>query len=106
MSFGNPFGLALYDKQQREVSSTPVAAVPPLSSGGDPSLAPLDPTTTRQLLGTLRALPRPALEGFTKEFRKRFQVPEEAVSIADRICQKRHHEWIEGWLLEHQGAPA
>ena len=34
-----------------------------------------------QILTTLRALPRPALEGFTKAFRKRFQVPEEATSI-------------------------
>lgn len=62
--------------------------------------------TTRQLLGTLRALPRPALEGFTQAFCKRFQVPEEVVSIADRICEKRHHDWIESYLvtLQLQGA--
>ncbi|MEB3261541.1 MAG: hypothetical protein VKK94_01125 [Cyanobacteriota bacterium] len=58
----------------------------------DPDLAPLDPATTHQLLGTLRALTRPALEGFTKAFRQRFQLPEDAVSIAGRICQKRHHD--------------
>jgi hypothetical protein len=56
-------------------------------------------------LGTLRGLPRPVLEGFTKAFRKRFQVPEEATSIADRILQKRHHDWIEAFLVQHQ-APA
>jgi DNA recombination protein Rad52 len=102
MTFGNPFGLALYDKQQREVSSSPPGPTAPAALSADPSLAPLDPETTRQLLGSLRALPRPALEGFTKAFRKRFQVPEEAVSIADRICQKRHHDWIEAYLVNLQ----
>jgi hypothetical protein len=28
--------------------------------------------------------------------------PEETSSIADRICQKRHHDWIEAYLLQHQ----
>ena len=114
MTFGNPFGLALYDKQQREVTGGG-AAVAPVSAPArgtegapalsqptkpDPDLAPLDPATTRQLLGTLRALPRPELEGFTQAFRKRFQVPEEVVSIADRICQQRHHDWIEAYLVK------
>ena len=55
-----------------------------------------------QILATLRGLPRPVLEGFTKAFRKRFQVPEEATSIADRILQKQHHDWIEAYLVQHQ----
>ena len=125
MTFGNPFGLALYDKQQREVtqaignSSAPLPASasnstrsihrPPSpatpNANNDPGLTPLDPSTTRQILATLRGLPRPVLEGFTKAFRKRFQVPEEAPSIADRILQKRHHDWIEAFLVQHQ-APA
>jgi len=42
------------------------------------------------------------LEGFTQEFRKRFQVPEDAASIADRSCQQRHHEWIEADLVNLQ----
>jgi hypothetical protein len=50
----------------------------------------------------VRGLPRPALEGFTKAFRKRFQVPAEVPSIADRICQRRHHDWIETFLVQHQ----
>jgi DNA recombination protein Rad52 len=125
MTFGNPFGLALYDKQQREVTHaagensaplptsasngtrlihrSPSSAAP--SASDDPSLTPLDPAVIRQVLGTLRGLPRPVLEGFTKAFRKRFQVPEEATSIADRILQKRHHDWIEAFLVQHQ-APA
>ena len=31
----------------------------------------------------------------TRAFRKRFQVPEAAATIADRINQKCHHDWIE-----------
>jgi hypothetical protein len=132
MTFGNPFGLALYDKQQREVtrsvgeitdkspasngtrsihrSPSPLAQNAAAEAGDDPSLIPLDPATTRQILATLRGLPRPVLEGyrfaedfvFTKAFRKRFQVPEEATSIADRILQKRHHDWIEAYLVQRQ----
>jgi DNA recombination protein Rad52 len=140
MTFGNPFGLALYDKEQRQVSGggsrvaapasgsirvpgngtnghrpSPAArresrdaqperapASPPAAALDDPALAPLDPPTIQRLHATLRGLPRPALEGFTKAFRKRFQVPGEAVSIADRITQKRHHDWIEAWLVQHR----
>lgn len=122
MTFGNPFGLALYDKQQREVTSsaapTPVPNANPSSRPAevaprresqspaqreiDPSLDPLDPGTIHQLHSTIRSLPRPALEGLTKAFRKRFQVPPDALSIADRICQRRHHEWIEAFLVSHR----
>jgi hypothetical protein len=145
MTFGNPFGLALYDKHQREVtgavetgerpSSRPPSSVrptplrvvaqpasrplraqehevaatsktePPTAEGSapspDPGLAPLDPSTIHQLCNTIRALPRPVLEGFTKAFRKRFQVPPEDHTIADRICQRRHHDWIEAFLVQH-----
>jgi len=148
MTFGNPFGLALYDKQQREVTggapgggdrsssgqasrarTTPLPVVappvsrpqpgqepekaatsktePPIAEGSvsspDPGAAPLDPATIHQLCDTIRALPRPALEGFTKAFRKRFQVPPEVHTIADRICQRRHHDWIEAFLVQHTG---
>jgi hypothetical protein len=145
MTFGNPFGLALYDKRQREVTGametgerpssrppisvrpTPLRVVaqpasrplraqehevaatsktePPIAEGSapspDPGLAPLDPATIHQLCDTIRALPRPVLEGFTKAFRKRFQVPPEDHTIADRICQRRHHDWIEAFLVQH-----
>ena len=140
MTFGNAFGLALYDKQQREVTSgagsggdrsgtgqasrprsTPLRVVPQVPTQAtakteppstapevaaqppdtDPGLAPLDQATIRQLHTTIRALPAPVLEGFSKAFRKRFQVPAEAPSIADRICQRRHHDWIETFLVQH-----
>jgi len=164
MTFGNAFGLALYDKQQREVTggapaggdrsisgqasrprSTPLRVVPTTSAPAlhrapstqegqreatskteppaaataqaapavrtarpqpDPSLTPLDPATIRQLHTTIRGLPAPVLEGFSKAFRKRFQVPADVPSIADRICQRRHHDWIETFLIQHQSQPA
>ncbi|WP_232756599.1 RAD52 family DNA repair protein [Vulcanococcus limneticus] len=130
MTFGNPFGLALYDKQQRQVSNSPgqgegpqrsaeqrppvsrpapstppASAVTPSQPGTapeDPGLAALNPETIQHLHGTLRALPRPLLESLTRAFRKRFQVPEAAVTIADRISQKCHHDWIEAFLVSHR----
>ena len=142
MTFGNPFGLALYDKAQRQVSSAaghgdgpqrpggerssvnqPVAgassaaaasprqgrtqstaSMPPPSAPADPGQVALDAETIQHLHSTLRALPRPLLESLTRAFRKRFQVPEEAVTIADRINQKCHHDWIEAFLVQHQGS--
>jgi len=117
MTFGNAFGLALYDKQQREVTSStaPTSArhMPALQRNSaateqttEVGLEPLDPATIQQILATVRVLPRPELDGFTKAFRKRFQVPAEAASIADRICQRRHHEWIEAVLVQHPSADA
>ncbi len=130
MTFGNPFGLALYDKRQREVTSSaaqerPVvqprqvqpavqhqarASTPPEppaqaadpASQQDPGLLPLDAATIRTLHGAIRQLPRPLLEALTQGFRKRFSIPEEATTIADRILQKRHHDWIEAFLVQHQ----
>jgi hypothetical protein len=47
-------------------------------------------------------LPRPPLEALTQGFRKRFSIPDEAATIADRIEQKRHHDWIEAFLASHR----
>jgi DNA recombination protein Rad52 len=134
MTFGNPFGLALYDKRQREVTSsaaperptaqprqpqpTPqhqervaIAAEPPAHGAApapqqDPGLLPLDAATIHTLHGAIRQLPRPLLEALTQGFRKRFSIPEEAATIADRIVQKRHHDWIEAFLAQHQPSRA
>jgi hypothetical protein len=153
MTFGNPFGLALYDKQQRQVTTTSTESPSrgdtterpsngntsssaagngtlrrsPAGNGLVPSshratglpsaaaaadgvaaapedvaLLPLDSATIRRIHATIRSLPQPQLEGFTKAFRKRFQVPEAASSIADRITQKQHHDWIEAFLVQRQ----
>jgi DNA recombination protein Rad52 len=134
MTFGNPFGLALYDKRQREVTRsaaperptahprqpqrTPqhqervaIAAEPPAQAAApaaqqDPGLLPLDAATIHILHGAIRQLPRPLLEALTQGFRKRFSIPEEAATIADRIVQKRHHDWIEAFLAQHQPSRA
>jgi hypothetical protein len=140
MTFGNPFGLALYDKRQREVTSagcqgdwpqrpggqrsslsrpeagSPFAAADspaqgrtqattptsPPSAPADSGQVALDAETIQHLHTSLRALPRPLLESLTRAFRKRFQVPEAAATIADRINQKCHHDWIETFLVQHQ----
>jgi DNA recombination protein Rad52 len=131
MTFGNPFGLALYDKQQREVTSSASpherpAGQPQLSRPAshrqstaaanaepngmdagsphqqDPGLLPLDAPAIRALHSTIRQLPRPLLEGLTQGFRKRFSIPQEAATIADRINQKCHHDWIEAFLVSHR----
>jgi len=140
MTFGNPFGLALYDKAQRQVSSaagqgdgaqlangqrptvgrpsagsSPAAAAspaqgrtqttaptPPPSAPADLGQVPLNAETIQHLHSTLRSLPRPLLESLTRAFRKRFQVPETAATIADRINQKCHHDWIETFLVSHR----
>ena len=135
MTFGNPFGLALYDKRQREVTSSADPQQRPLdharqahsipqqlpkaaTAAGSPAmdatsaaqqdsgLLPLDAATIRTLHNTIRQLPRPLLEALTQGFRKRFSIPEEAATIADRIVQKRHHDWIEAFLVQHQSPVA
>ena len=148
MTFGNPFGLALYDKQQREVTGSGGAAVaagrPPArpatapqpnarlqpaqgpapsesaqpraaSPAGqassapaapEPAQVPLPADTIQQLHSTLRSLPRPLLDSLTQGFRRRFQVPDSAVTIADRITLQCHHDWIETFLVQHQDAKA
>jgi hypothetical protein len=78
---------------------SPTTASPALV---DPGQQALDADTIQRLHSSLRALPRPRLESLTRAFRKRFQVPEEAVTIADRINQKCHHDWIETFLVQHQ----
>ena len=140
MTFGNPFGLALYDKQQRQVSGSAGSRGPGVDDGrsrplrlrshqehrerrrhiaavqstpaerepgdegaaSDPGLRPLPPEAIEQLLTTLRGLPLPLLEEFTTGFRRRFQVPAGAATIADRITQQRHHDWIEAFLVRHE----
>jgi hypothetical protein len=144
MTFGNPFGLALYDEQQREVTGSGGAPVtsgrtaarpatapqpngrPQPAQGTTPSASaqhrvaspagqassapealeatqlPLTAETIQQLHNTVRSLPRPLLDSLTQGFRRRFQVPESAVTIADRITLQCHHDWIEAFLVSHR----
>ena len=128
MTFGNPFGLALYDRQQREVSGgapaparelpqnpsqpqprprkvvtpAPVPVVPAAAAPAAAGERPLDATTIEQLQRSIRALPGPVRDGFAVAFRRRFQIPAEVSSIADRIVQQCHHDWIEAFLVQQQ----
>jgi hypothetical protein len=85
-----------------EPPSSPVAPGPVAPAQAASGQVALDANTIQHLHSTLRAVPRPLLESLTRAFRKRFQVPEVAPTIADRISQRCHHGWIEAFLVQHQ----
>jgi hypothetical protein len=103
MTFGNPFGLALYDKQQRQVSSSAPAQPAPVATTGkavpaEAPEAPLPPAAITRLQEQIKALAPAQLEAFSKGFRAAFQVPEAQPSLAGLITTSRHQRWIEGFL--------
>ena len=113
MSFGNAFGLALYDKQQRQVSSgteqgqgkAPVAVAPkPQKQQVEPVDAPLEPSVITGLQTRIKALPQARLEAFARGFRAAFQVPDARPSLAGLITTTAHQRWIEGFLGLRSGA--
>jgi len=67
-------------------------------------MQPLDEATIQTLHNAIRQLPRPLLEALTQRFRKRFSIPPDAPTIAGRIALRRHHDWIEAFLLQHQAS--
>ena len=77
MTFGNPFGLVLYDKQQRQVSSS-AAAITAASTSlaqkarADATDAPLEPSVIAGLQERIKALEPARLEAFSKGFRSAF----------------------------------
>jgi hypothetical protein len=104
MTFGNPFGLALYDKQQRQVSDgRPVVAAKPTPEAPHSETA-LEPTTITSLQERIKALAPARLELFSKGFRAAFQVPDAQPSLAGLITTSRHQRWIEGFLGEGTAA--
>ena len=124
VTFGNPFGLALYDKSQRQVSGAPAqqaghqpaqaangvvrrpqAAANPVAQGPAPH-APLDPPTIRSLQDRIRGLLPPQLAAFSRAFRSAFQVPETTPSIAGLITEQRHRAWIQRYLGQAQARMA
>ncbi len=120
VTFGNPFGLALYDKSQRQVSGAPAQqaghqpaqaangvvrrpqAAAPVAQGPTPH-APLDPPTIRSLQDRIRGLMPPQLAAFSRAFRSAFQVPESTPSIAGLITEQRHRAWIQQYLAQGLG---
>ena len=101
--------MALYDKQQRQVSgsaaATPAAvasgAIHPISGMAD---SPLPPAAISRLQEQIKALAPARLEAFSKGFRAAFQVPEAQPSLAGLITTSRHQRWIEGFLGEGTAA--
>jgi hypothetical protein len=53
-------------------------------------------------LGATQCSLPPQLDSLTQGFRRRFQVPDSAVTIADRITLQCHHDWIETFLVSHR----
>jgi len=125
MTFGNPFGLALYDKRQRQVSAAlgaapaagptaprtasasavrpvPAATARPATPRPTPpqaeAEAPLDPTVIQALQERIKVLSASRREAFAKGFRTAFQVPDAQPSLAGLITTARHREWIEAFL--------
>jgi DNA recombination protein Rad52 len=102
MTFGNPFGLALYDKQQRQVSSSAAATAGPVAAPA--ADAPLEPAAITALQERIKTLAPARLEAFSKGFRAAFQVPNTQPSLAGLITNSRHQRWIEGFLAEGTAA--
>jgi hypothetical protein len=120
VTFGNPFGLALYDRSQRQVCGAPAqqpsqaangvvrrpqaAAAAPVAQApaGPAPHAPLDPPTIRSLQDRIRGLLPPQLAAFSRAFRSAFQVPESTPSIAGLITEQRHRAWIQQYLAQGQ----
>jgi len=106
MSFGNAFGLALYDKQQRQVSSGTEQgqgqshATMTAQRQPEPVDAPLEPAVITGLQTRIKALPPSRLEAFARGFRAAFQVPDAQPSLAGLITTTAHQRWIEGFLAE------
>jgi DNA recombination protein Rad52 len=98
MTFGNPFGLALYDKQQRQVSDAKPVAAATKSPSAEMVDAPLQPAAITGLQERIKALAPARLEAFSKGFRAAFQVPEAQPSLAGLITTTRHQRWIESFL--------
>ena len=109
MTFGNAFGLALYDKQQRQVSANPSTTAatpvqqPAVAQQTDQQLnQPLQPAVITALQQRIKALKPTARASFSTAFRAAFQVPPEQPSLAALITTTRHQRWIEAFLAEPQ----
>ena len=115
MTFGNPFGLALYDKQQRQVSpACSAASAPTRATAAAPAPAPapapadadtpLNAPAITALQARIRALSPSRREAFTAAFRAAFAVPPAQSAIARLITTRAHQRWIEGFLAEQPQA--
>jgi hypothetical protein len=90
MTFGNPFGLALYNKQQRQVSSAAPAQPAALATAGkavpvEAPEAPLQAAAITRLQEQIKALAPARMEAVSKGIRAAFQVPDAQPSLAGLI---------------------
>ena len=106
MTFGNPFGLALYDKQQRQVSGGTAPAqiqpvqVKPTQGRAATTDHPLGAAAIAALQERIKALAPARLAAFSKGFRAAFQVPDAQPALAGLITSSLHQRWIEDFLAE------
>jgi DNA recombination protein Rad52 len=112
MTFGNPFGLALYDKTQSNVSDTASAAVaaPPAppkapprpakapAKAATPASPELSPDDSSMIVGLLRELPKAQLRAFNDEFRREFQIPDDGKPTSAHIRTEAHKAFAERFL--------
>jgi DNA recombination protein Rad52 len=112
MTFGNPFGLALYDKAQRQVSSAagqgdgarrPGGQRPPVSrpTAGAPSSAGASPAPGRTQSTASTSHPTaPADPGQVPLDAETIQHLHSSLRALPRPQLESHHDWIEAFLLQ------
>jgi len=115
MTFGNPFGLALYDKEQREVESTPspaptasrtsqrtrsapapapAPAAAPTPAAAPPALGdPLSDADRDQVLGLFGEMPPGDQKRIGLQFRQAFGVPD-GVRASEHVTHDAHRLWL------------
>lgn len=124
MTFGNPFGLALYDKEQKEVESAPApapaaargrarataapAAAPAPAPAPAPAAAPapaptpatqdlgpvLSPDERELILALFAEMPAGDMKRINMQFRQAFGVPD-GVRASEHVTHKAHEAWLQ-----------
>jgi hypothetical protein len=82
---------------QRGLPAQQLVIAPRRIQGSSPSIRPPSARCTAPSSSCPGHCCKPSPRGF----RIRFTIPEEATTIADRILQKRNHDWIEAFLAQH-----
>lgn len=111
MTFGNPFGLALYDKEQREVETpapapaasrsprakaapAPAPAAEPAPAAAPPALGePLSPADREMILGLFGEMPAGDQKRIGLQFRQAFGVPD-GVRASEHVTHEAHRLWL------------
>lgn len=114
MTFGNPFGLALYDKEQREVEDAPApapaaarsrtraTAAPapapapaPAAAAATQDLGPvLTPSERELILALFTEMPAGDQKRIGLQFRQAFGVPD-GVRASEHVTHRVHEAWLQ-----------